>query len=234
MTRNSFKRKVIVFGIMIFASIALISTGFAAWIISQNDAKDKDINIEVGVVTDNRIGISEISFVGEIGTFYFEPSSTTVTDIVHRNTGDKAPNLEVTITATITNYSALKTLTVELKGARGTELPGEEATGIKKAAKAGYIVLPECANGPVELVGKEGVFAPNTELNQATLTYKIEFAWGEAFGNVNPSDYFDGTTEKKSDNAFAALTAFRTALCGNNEAATSTIPFTIILEASAE
>ena len=45
LTRNSYKRKIILFGVLIFASIALISTGFAAWIMSANASKDKDGNI---------------------------------------------------------------------------------------------------------------------------------------------------------------------------------------------
>lgn len=36
LTKNSYKRKVILFGVLLFMSIALISTGFAAWIMSTN------------------------------------------------------------------------------------------------------------------------------------------------------------------------------------------------------
>lgn len=35
LTRNSYKRKIILFGVIVFMSIALISTGFAAWVMSQ-------------------------------------------------------------------------------------------------------------------------------------------------------------------------------------------------------
>ena len=37
LTRNSYKRKIILFAVFVFISIALISTGFAAWVMS-NDA----------------------------------------------------------------------------------------------------------------------------------------------------------------------------------------------------
>ncbi len=50
-TRNSYKRKVILVGIMLFMAIALISTGFAAWVISTGASQNQEGGVEVGVVT---------------------------------------------------------------------------------------------------------------------------------------------------------------------------------------
>lgn len=50
-TRNSYKRKVILVGIMLFMAIALISTGFAAWVISTGASQNHEGGVEVGVVT---------------------------------------------------------------------------------------------------------------------------------------------------------------------------------------
>ena len=36
LTRKSYKRNIIVFGLMFFMGIALVSTGFAAWVLSQD------------------------------------------------------------------------------------------------------------------------------------------------------------------------------------------------------
>ena len=50
-TRNSYKRKIVLVGIMLFMAIALISTGFAAWVISTGATKENTGGVEVGVVT---------------------------------------------------------------------------------------------------------------------------------------------------------------------------------------
>lgn len=183
MTRNSFKRKVIVFGIMIFASIALISTGFAAWIISQNAHEESENgNIQIGVVSDKNIEITDIEFKNDIKSFKFEPKEDDVTGRV-RNDGENFECLSVTITGKIVNYDILSKLTVKL------ETP--ENVNLAAAISAGYIKLTtgDCINNAQEVTS----FTPISESSDATFEYTITFDWGTVFGNMNPGLYYDQT-----------------------------------------
>ena len=58
LTRNSYKRKIILFGVIVFMSIALISTGFAAWVMSQEKKASTNGNVTVGAVTEGNIEIT--------------------------------------------------------------------------------------------------------------------------------------------------------------------------------
>ena len=52
-TKGHYNRKLLTFGVMLFLAIALISTGFAAWIMSSGAEKGfEDENISVGVITE--------------------------------------------------------------------------------------------------------------------------------------------------------------------------------------
>ena len=59
LTRNGYKRKMIVFGAFLFMSIALTVTGFAAWVMSTNAKNDQNqANVEVGVVQEGNLTIT--------------------------------------------------------------------------------------------------------------------------------------------------------------------------------
>ena len=176
MTRNSYKRKIIVLGIMVFACIALISTGFAAWIISTNATKEESGNISVGKVTDSSITIESVALSSS--NFFFEPKQDDLTGRVRNKEGDNYESLSVTITGEVHNAQYLDKLKIKL------DL--EEAPGVKAAAAAGYIVLPECAEYEVEITDIN-----TSSENVKTFSFTVEFKWGEKFGGENPGIYFD-------------------------------------------
>ena len=76
LTRNSYKRKIILFGVFVFMSIALISTGFAAWVMSADDKVEDDGNVDVGVVKDSTIDIifDDEDYIKNF-EFLFEPAA---------------------------------------------------------------------------------------------------------------------------------------------------------------
>lgn len=252
MTRNSFKRKVIVFGIMIFASIALISTGFAAWIISQNAKQEGEGNIAVGVVTDNNIKIDEIKFT-DGNKFTFEPS-VEKKDIktweankvyVYRADNTDGENLSVTFTAVIHKYKVMKKLNVKLVLPDGIKNAGNKSYGTK--SDQSYIVLPECATATGVNLWVEGSeqtvsgfsAAKDDGKDTLTITYTITFKWGDFFGNKNPSEYYNNmTTTQQAEHIIAdEMTAFRNVMAGDDKNADLSgdqAKFTIILEATAE
>lgn len=199
LTRSSYKRKIITFGVSIFASLSLIATGFASWVLSTGAEKGGSGNVEVGTVTEAAISISNIEFDETTGsTVSFNADDADTSGALRY--GDDASvdidyeNMTITFSGTVSNIAILDAITVKMT------VPA----GVQAAADAGYIVLPECAtatNG-VTIVdaaiavedadgGDAWTWTPNVEAGTADFTYSLVFEWGTAFGGVNPGYYFD-------------------------------------------
>lgn len=172
LTRNSYKRKIILFGVIVFMSIALISTGFAAWVMSQEKKQSTSGNVTVGAVTEGNIEVilDELT----VKDFKFEPKESDTTGRV-RNDSTNFESLTVTVTGTIKNTQFLKEATIKMN----------VKDAVKQAETAGYIILPECANSEVVLTLTE------SGTNEKKFSYNITFKWGSKFGNVNPGEYYD-------------------------------------------
>ena len=192
LTRNSYKRKVILFGVLVFMSIALISTGFAAWVMSTNSKNDDaQGNVTVGVVKDASLTISNVAFISINEDFTFEPLATDNSGRVRFDgAGDKLfEQLEIEVTGKIAPIEFLGKLKVELF------IP----ESVKKAADAGYIVLPDCATWNETINGEVKKQGAVREINgwdvngtgEWTFTFKIAFEWGTKFGGQNPGVYYD-------------------------------------------
>lgn len=183
LTRNSYKRKIILFAVFVFISIALISTGFAAWVMSSNTQFDHEGNVSVGVVSDSSLKIEITNLEAlEVFSFQFEPAKGDETGRVRIDSETKfSEALTFTIEGKISNYAVLKKddgLTIKMV------LPA----GMQKAIDLGYIVAPEC-------VAEDQVIAVTPDdKGGATFTYTLTFKWGSEFKGVNPSLYFDGHT----------------------------------------
>lgn len=189
LTRNSYKRKIVLFGVLIFASIALISTGFAAWIMSTNASKDEGGNVTVGQVTDSSLKIEELKISNTI--LLLEPREDDNTGRV-RNDGTNFESLSTTVTAKISPTAYIKEVVVKFV------VPD----GVKKAADDGYIVLPKfaCTAAEAETFTKGlTITFGSTEKgsNEYALSQIIEIKWGDKFGTKNPGVYYDDDTEGK-------------------------------------
>ena len=189
LTRNSYKRKVILFGVLVFMSIALISTGFAAWVMSTN-AKNDDAqgNVTVGVVKDASLTISDVQFVSTNQDFTFEPLATDNSGRVRFDSTDGLfEQLEIEVTGKISPIEFLGKLQVELF------IP----ESVKKAADAGYIVLPDCAtweetiDGVITKKGTARDLSGWGASGEWSFTFTIAFEWGTKFGSMNPGKYYD-------------------------------------------
>lgn len=180
LTRNSYKRKIILFGVIVFMSIALISTGFAAWVMSQEKKQSTSGNVTVGAVTEGNIEVilDELT----VKDFKFEPKESDTTGRV-RNDGTNFESLTVTVTGTIKNTQFLKEATIKMN----------VKDAVKQAETAGYIILPECANSEVVLTLTE------SGTNEKKFSYEITFRWGSKFGNVNPGEYYDSAAFNPSE-----------------------------------
>lgn len=180
LTRNSYKRKIILFGVIVFMSIALISTGFAAWVMSQEKKQSTSGNVTVGAVTEGNIEVilDELT----VKDFKFEPKEGDDTGRV-RSDGTNFESLTVTVTGTIKNTQFLKEATIKMN----------VKDAVKQAETAGYIILPECANSEVVLT------LTGSGTNEKKFSYEITFRWGSKFGNVNPGEYYDSAAFNPSE-----------------------------------
>lgn len=204
LTRNSYKRKIIVFGLMVFMAIALVSTGFAAWIMSTNAKHEQNGNVTVGTVTDSSLKLTDV--VLSTTSINFEPKADDTTGRV-RYDGTNAESLVITVTGKVSPKNVLGDLTIELTMDKAVK------DALLAAETAGYIVLPECAKGAVKLT-PTAVSGSDTEVE---FTYTIEFKWGSEFGGMNPGEYFD-TEEaglaKTDEEVKTILKALRTTIYG--------------------
>lgn len=177
LTRKSYNRRVFTFGIVMFLAIALISTGFAAFIMSNDATANEDGSINVGTITDGSIAFGEITFEGaNDDAFHFEPDGEDNDGHVVYKDGN-SENLTVTIKGSVSPAQYLKTDGITIKM---TSIP----ESVVAAATAGYIVLPECYTA-------EQKVAYDIEGDVANFTYDISFKWGEKFNGTNPSVFLD-------------------------------------------
>lgn len=186
LTRNSYKRKIILFGVIVFMSIALISTGFAAWVMSQEKKQSTSGNVTVGAVTEGNIEV--ILDPLTVKDFKFEPKESDTTGRV-RNDGTNFESLTVTVTGTIKNTQFLKEATIKMN----------VKDAVKQVETAGYIILPECANSEVVLTLTE------SGTNEKKFSYNITFKWGSKFGGENPGEYYDSAAFNPSEEELSSF-----------------------------
>lgn len=195
LTKKSYKRKRVLMGLALFMSIALVSTGFAAWVISSSVEKNGDGNVSAGTVSDKSLELV-INNAEDLGTIKFEPKKEDNSGRVRYegNDSDNYESLSVTVTGQITkNPEYLGDLTIQLVELNET---GDAALDLddSKLAKAAaanknYISLPECFYNPIKLNAQGSTFYDTSD---NTFSYTITFGWGSAFGGVNPGYYYDG------------------------------------------
>lgn len=187
LTRNSYKRKIILFGVIVFMSIALISTGFAAWVMSQEKKQSTSGNVTVGAVTEGNIEVilDELT----VKDFKFEPKESDTTGRV-RNDGTNFESLTVTVTGTIKNTQFLKEATIKMN----------VKDAVKQAETDGYIILPECANSEVVLTT-----LTESGTNEKKFSYDITFKWGSKFGGENPGEYYDSAAFNPSEEELSSF-----------------------------
>ena len=198
LTRKHYNRKILSFGLVLFLAVALLSTGFAAWIMSTDATEENGGNVSIGAVTDGSLEFTEVKWTGDNNLISFDAEANDVTGSIQWD-GSNSANLIIEITGKISPKEYLDDLTIVM------EIPAS----VKAAADAGYIVLPDCAKeGGVVLV-ENGVANDGGTVFAAvkgadgddywTFSYKVIFKWGEKFNGKNPSIYLDEATKEKPE-----------------------------------
>lgn len=202
LTLKSFRRKRIAMGLALFASTALVSTGFAAWIVSSTANAGGNGSVSMGQITDAALAIT-VNNSENLGKFSFGPLANDNRGIVKYDENDgEAEALSITVSGQIDNAQYLNDLTIQMDEV----VVGTQARRIAAAVDAGYIVAPECFATPVTIITDGAITqveGENSQMvnmpgvtftasgNTATFSYTISFKWGDKFEGRNPGCYFD-------------------------------------------
>lgn len=203
LTRKMFNRKIVSVGLAAFLGLGLVSTGFAAWVMSMGSEKKEDGDVVISTVTDVSIELdvklrNDQDKDGD-DTFVFDAKKDDRDGRVkwgqdkEQTSQTPGENLTITFDVTVSPVSSLDTLTVKI------ELPA----GVQKAVDEGYLVAPACTSAVTLYEYKEENSNGNHQTaaatnwnyqeatDKATFNYSITFAWGEKFNGMNPCEYYD-------------------------------------------
>ena len=188
------KRKGILMASAILGSAAIVSTGFAAWVVSTNVTETATGNIEVDTVTDNRIKFSTPTWTNGDDTVTFGRPESVSNDVwLTNNSQGMIEDLDVSFTFKPQWETADgKEANTKVKLYFAIEVDGKDASDLLySSTNDGYttftnkslIVLPDLSS----YTDKEYVVGQ-------PITIDLTFKWGEAFGGKNPYTYFNSLT----------------------------------------
>lgn len=194
--------------VTVLSAVAVVSTGFASWVISAGDTETATGSITVDTVDNSNVHtMTTPQWDGTGGTVYFgAPTADEKEDFdtPWLTNGGAASVLTVTATFDVTNgsdNSVFETITLE------------ETEGTKYST-AGELVgaLPTWSSTNTASTAAPCIYTVNSG---TTYTVGIKFAWGSHFNGKNPynfynahkaTDILDGDTTYAAD-ADASLTA---------------------------
>ncbi|MCI5939769.1 hypothetical protein MRZ76_00070 [bacterium] len=200
------KHRLMVLGVSLLASLGVLSSGFAGWVIaagSQEASGEGSISADYDVQT---TGIKSVTVKGTPDTSVnFSGSTDGQTGWLSSNT--KSADLDASFAFTIETYqTGAKLLFTNLAF---SEIEGQPKDSSYQAAANKKVVgsLPAFLDskpdqpstvGYIELsnatktVGKlEATADVDSSATSIDVTFKIHFAWGEKFGGKNPLDYYN-------------------------------------------
>lgn len=222
-------KKKIVYATMIMSTIALLSTGFAAWVIAGNDSEDHSGSIAVDTVSNASRIIEDFTWSS---TKYVKDGAPIVVYSIPENLDEDKltdpskkwlsndnpkvgyENLEISATFNVSNvgeddYSEVfESIKLELQNVG----EGEETTNYEQAISGGYISgIPSISadyvnytkinESTIETHGIK-VIQGETVDGKTQYTLSIKFGWGAKFGYTNPYYHYnnmDLTTENASE-----------------------------------
>lgn len=213
---NKFKKKtrskMIAASIAILSSAAVVSTGFAAWVISGGDSKPVTGTITADAVTNSYYTIKgEITWgTGEkAGSIAFgAPAKMENTTAWLKNTNNPlTEKLEAVATFTVENVNENETDLIESVVMEEMDTEKKYAAISDTAEKSGYVcALPTYKTDSTSTTGA-GIYLTAGERNakDKTIIYTmtVRFAWGKYFtkegATVNPYVFFNDMTKDSTN-----------------------------------
>ena len=204
-TRRSSRRKWVVGGIAFFGSIALLTTGFATWVVGvQQDKQEGDVGVTVetttnssirfeAVLDDNAINLKETEATSNgkiLNEELPDPEALDITFSTFKITLGKDAKLPKKITMSIEageKYNKQNTATTYLfKG-------HAEGSGLKYIAAPAEITLT-----------KDSTYTETTDPNSGNKVWlitnkKLAFQWGDFFDNKSPCKYYNSFYDEEEE-----------------------------------
>ena len=205
------KRKSILLASALFGSIAVVSTGFAAWVITSPTATtEAEGNVKVETVQDKRVAItptweggnSSIIFGKDDGSY-----ANTWLDVEGDTVGDE--NLSVTLNVAVTNAAANSKIIASVK-----VFDGETDITAQWESKNKWVKTEDdpATDGVNEEEAYTFITLPTGgqyTISEGQVTIPLVFNWGTIFDNKNPAEYYNlPYSDALATEALARLQAF--------------------------
>lgn len=202
-TRHAFSKKAIMITASLFVTLALITTGFAAWLISSGASGEGTGNITTATIDDARLGLTVAMAEGKDFVCFGPQADDTVPNIMYEapKEGEKDDKevLTATVTGTIKNYDRLKEFNITIKiSDKALTAAGytwtETNEGSLKNRTYTYNAGNACISLPEYAVDTDGRFLPLPSDTSKTTAPKTISA--------GDSMFTDGTTENEKKFTF--------------------------------
>lgn len=218
LTRKSYKRKKIAFAAVILGGVALVSSGFAAFVLSQDKTVNGSGSINVGEVTDGALEMTITSKIKgdesdeeypngwkvgnptptrekpEKDTFRFDAQYGDTTGRAKWD-GNNYEHLEIQYTVVVSSVTkTFDCLTIKM----------DQNAWVDAQVAKGNIVAPSCYKTEISSKTSKENPKPTITVEEGeqsdtngkkytwTAVYSVVFAWGETFKGVNPTVFYDG------------------------------------------
>lgn len=215
LTRKSYKRKKIAFAAVILGGVALVSSGFAAWVLSANATGEAGGTAEAGAVVNGALTMTVTldgnNAIGDDspakGNFSFNPVESdkkvkgVKNRVYYKDGNPEKLSLDYVVTVT-SKTDSFDNLNVKMALATDETVDGnfKKATGTDNKAKKPYVIAPTCMSEDGDtFVATDFELTKNPD--QTLFTWKktvtISFKWGEAFKcttddvNENPCYFYE-------------------------------------------
>lgn len=188
LTRKSYKRKKIAFAAVILGGVALVSSGFAAWVLSTNAKANASGGATVGQVEKGNLKLTVTSKIGEADTaldqghFDFDTRKDDNTGRVRAKEGQTTfENLSITYAFTVMSpIENFSDLTIQLSA-----IKGKDNQVLDKAASSNYITLPDCYGKTITLKADGTKNIPNSESGKFVQDSAVMFTYKKLAEGVN-------------------------------------------------
>lgn len=177
------KRKGILMASAILGSAAIVSTGFAAWVITSEPETTATGNIDVDTVHDDRILVNATWVDGKDDVVFGRPESASTGWLT--NTDGPVQNLDLALSVNISlaHEDASNYETADLDGTLTVDFVINDGKSIDPQ----YIVVPS--------------YTSSYTVTDGTLSSNIpvKFSWGTYFGGQNPYNFYNDGDKKPND-----------------------------------
>lgn len=196
--KKSSRRKWVVGGVAFFGSIALLTTGFATWVVGVQQTQDEgDVNVTVNTTTNKSIRLEAV--LDDAAITLAETAKKSDGKIINEDT--PVPNalditfstLKITMGKNATKPKGLK-MTIDTSDNKNQQIIAQtyEFSDHSGESNLTYIDAPESIK--LDATKDTGNVLESTEGNNIVWDIKnktFTFEWGTYFDNVSPCNYYN-------------------------------------------